>query len=757
MVSIIMLTCNNLKYTKLALQSLEASTNNKDTPFEVIIVDNNSTDGTLDYINELQKAVVIGRPGAGLEIHIISNDHNAGFPVANNQGATMARGEFLCLVNNDIVFSKGWLGKLLRVINSDPSIAAVGPYTSHSSGYQQVIQKVPYKDQASLNILAQKAELQDKEVDFLVFFCTLIKKRVWDEIGGLDEDFGRGNYEDNLFCYRAIEKGYKLKVVNAYVHHFGSKTFNDKGKEKAFLSLLAENQKVYHKKIGKYKTISLCMIVGDQEKPDILYRALSSVAEWVDEINIVFNYKRFRKGTIRDNEGQYPKKFKKVIEEYKNKRIDIYGKFTPKEIEEARLKMLSLESPTAVTLSGYGNLKYSFITEINYKYLKWTNFSGMRNKSLDMARDDYGSIARTDYILWMDTDDILATPQSIRDLVAHYPDCDAIKCRVLSATPQHSDEILHQNRMFKNKREYRFRNLVHEDISISMREAKAKVLATDITFRHLGNIKPGDTEKKNARNYKFLAAEIASPQAHVLTYYHMVNCLMMRNKKGDALQALRYIKDSFEKFNLKEEDPLYSKLFVLKGLCCMKCNQVMAAKQSFHHVFDKFKNPEAAINLAAIYRNEARWERIILILEEVLESKGVKLTNMPIDIREIAKLAHAKLGDAYAHKENMEKAEEHYSMALLANERDIVVADRLMQLIRKRGDDDKAMYMTMKYVNMYPTYWVGWSNMGQYELRAGRHVTAKTFFEEALRINPKCKEAIINIKGINLMLRGERR
>ena len=384
--------------------------------------------------------------------------------------------------------------------------------------------------------------------------------------------------------------------------------------------------------------------------------------------------------------------------------------------------------------------------KVKVKLGKFENFSYARNISLQMADGDY--------CCWMDTDDILVTPQALRDIIMKYPDTDAIKCRVFSSTPHGSNEIIFQNRLFKNKLEYRFRNLVHEDISFSMLEAKAKIMVSDVTFQHLGNIDPKRLKEKNLRNYQFLIKEIKSPEAHPLTYFNMINCLMMRGQKGDSLEALRYIKKAFEKFDLKEKDPLYSKLFVLKGLCCMNCNQVLAAKQSFHTVFDKFQNPEAAVNLAEIYRQESRWEKVIEILEEILKKEGIKIANLPIDMNEIEKLAHGKLGDAYAHKENMQKAEEHYVKALMVNDKDLTIADRLIQILRNRGEEDRAMYMTMRYVNMYPTYWVGWSNMGQYELRAKRYITARVFFQQALRVNPKCKEAMVNIRGIDKTLRG---
>ena len=718
MVSIIILTHNNLKYTKLCIESIHKSTDPKKTPYEIIVVDNGSTDGTPQVLETMLKLKKVQDVGL--------HPTNVGFPQGNNIGASRAKGELICLLNNDVVVSAGWLEKLVRVMNSDPNIAAVGPYTSHSAGHQQVSQVMPYKDQESLNELARNAELETKEVDFLVFFCVVIKRHVWDKIGGLDEDFGMGNYEDNYFCHRAIQKGYKLKAVDCYVHHFGSKTFKSPRQGPQFNALLARNQKIFLKKIGAYKTIALCMIVGDHEKPAVLRRCLQSLAPWVDEVNIVFNYKRwpmtsFKFGKDAIYSSKYPKKFLPI------------GKW----LDEKKIKH-------------------------DFKYLKWTNFSDMRNKSLGMTWYDYGTTPSTDYILWADTDDVLATPQGLRDMIYHHPGADVLKCRVNSLTPTRSVDMIFQNRLFKNNPKYRFRNLVHEDVSFSQLEAGAKIITTQITFTHLGNTDrtPAEIKKRNKRNYDFLIKEIDKPEAHSLTYYNMVNCLMQRAGKGDAVRAIQYINEAFKKFQLKEEDALYAKMYVLKGLCCMHEGQALAAKQAFHHVYAKDKNPEAAINLAEIYKREARWDKVIEILEGMFareKDKGIKVKNMPVDLEEVEFLAHWKLGDAYAHKEDYSKAEKHYVNALLINDRELVIADRLVQILLRQGDESKAMYMSMKYVNLFPTYYVGWLNMGQYELRSKRLITAKLFFDTALLHKPDYKEALVNVRSINMILEGRRK
>jgi hypothetical protein len=188
---------------------------------------------------------------------------------------------------------------------------------------------------------------------------------------------------------------------------------------------------------------------------------------------------------------------------------------------------------------------------INYRYDKWTDFSDMRNKSLDMATKDY--------IFWIDTDDLLLAPQLVADEIHTNTDVDSFKCAVVCVNEIKGEEVIMHNRLFKNRKEYRFKNKVHEDITFSLRENNATTIISSIQIRHLGYAKWEDTVKKNKRNLAFLEKEIKTPEAHSLTYFGIINCLCILGGQKNWVRAIKYIDEALERFNLSHDDPLTQK------------------------------------------------------------------------------------------------------------------------------------------------------------------------------------------------------
>ncbi|MCD4813444.1 glycosyltransferase [bacterium] len=224
LVSIIILTHNQLTYTQKCIESIFRHTR---SPYELLFVDNCSTDKTLDYLGKLQA------PDTCQRIHIIKNTENAGFAKGNNQGISQAKGPLLLLMNNDIVVTPDWLEKLRRTLKHDPNIGIVGPMTNYASAPQHVPKPEYHLDSLEgLDAFSTSygAEHTGQAHPYwrLVGFCMLMKRDVIDTIGGLDHRFGLGNFEDDDFTLRAAIAGFSSWIAeDCYVHHFGSRTFVD--------------------------------------------------------------------------------------------------------------------------------------------------------------------------------------------------------------------------------------------------------------------------------------------------------------------------------------------------------------------------------------------------------------------------------------------------------------------------------------------------------------------------------------------------
>src|SRR5579883_1520521 len=103
--SILVPCWNQREFTQLCLQALVRRTR---PAWELIVIDNGSTDGTGLYLAGV-------RDGAAVPVTIVSNAENRGYPAAINQGLELARGEFLVLLNNDAVVTDGWLDQLIAL------------------------------------------------------------------------------------------------------------------------------------------------------------------------------------------------------------------------------------------------------------------------------------------------------------------------------------------------------------------------------------------------------------------------------------------------------------------------------------------------------------------------------------------------------------------------------------------------------------------------------------------------------------------
>ncbi|RJP65598.1 MAG: glycosyltransferase [Ignavibacteriales bacterium] len=240
--SIIVATYNQLEYTKTFFDSVIKNTNHS---FEIIFVDNSSTDGTKEFLESVAKDKQ--------NVKVIFNELNLGFPKAINQALAKSSGSYVVVVNNDIVVTNGWLERMIAVSDSDNSVGIVGPISNEVSGLQRD-NEAKYKSVEEMHGYAEEVASKNKgqTLNFprVAFLCTLIKKELIDKIGGLDERFSPGNYEDDDFCLRAQLAGYKTVIAkDVFIHHFGSKSFKADG-TKNYSDRLKTNEKIFVDKWG---------------------------------------------------------------------------------------------------------------------------------------------------------------------------------------------------------------------------------------------------------------------------------------------------------------------------------------------------------------------------------------------------------------------------------------------------------------------------------------------------------------------------
>lgn len=229
--SIIIPSYNEQDFLQECIYSIKQHTT---TPYEIIVVDNGSIDGTLDYSQRE-------------DITLISLPHNVGFPTACNLGLSIACGDALLLLNNDVQVSQNWLTNMLKCLYSSHDIGVVGPTTNYASGKQQV--NIPFTNLADMAAeLNQPDPRKWEKVDRIVGLCFLFRRELMDQIGLLDEQFSPGHYEDDDFCYRAKQAGYQNMLAgDVFIYHQGSVSFAKQGEAYVEQLLKTNRQKFFNK------------------------------------------------------------------------------------------------------------------------------------------------------------------------------------------------------------------------------------------------------------------------------------------------------------------------------------------------------------------------------------------------------------------------------------------------------------------------------------------------------------------------------
>ena len=241
--SIIIVTYNNLEYTKNCLDNIKKYTD--PSSYEIIVIDNNSTDETRKYLKKRK------------DIKVIFNDSNLGFPKACNQGIKQKeKDNDVLLLNNDTIVTTNWLNNLKTCLYSKDDIGAAGAVCNQNENRQGV--DFSYDDLEKMQQFALENNISNparwEEKIFLIGFCLLIKKEVIDNLKTLDEAYSPGYIEDNDLSLRIVKLDYKLMLCHdCFIHHFLGTAFR-KDLTKFYKILNKNREYFYHK--WKFNTFS---------------------------------------------------------------------------------------------------------------------------------------------------------------------------------------------------------------------------------------------------------------------------------------------------------------------------------------------------------------------------------------------------------------------------------------------------------------------------------------------------------------------
>jgi GT2 family glycosyltransferase/tetratricopeptide (TPR) repeat protein len=274
-VTIVILAWNAWEHTERCLRSLRPTLGPKD---QVVVVDNGSTDGTREALAAYEW------------LEVVANDENQGFARGCNQGAANARGSVLVFLNSDTVVASGWLDGLVTPFEVR-DVGAVGPRSDNVSG-GQALRAVPdpLTDSRAFSEFAEAWQTghrgQTAETRRLVGFCLAVRTSSFQALGGFDERFEIGGFEDDDLCRRLRERNLRLLISHgSFVHHRGHASFDANGIDWQVAQF--DNQVRFEEKWGPDALrppvlVTACLIVKNEEQ--MLPACLESVRDAVDEI-----------------------------------------------------------------------------------------------------------------------------------------------------------------------------------------------------------------------------------------------------------------------------------------------------------------------------------------------------------------------------------------------------------------------------------------------------------------------------------------
>lgn len=488
-VSIVILTYNSIHDLPKCLNSIKRNTS---ISYEIIIVDNASTDGTKEYLQN-----------ADIDAQVILNEINEGFSSGCNQGIKAATGDYVLLLNPDTIVTKTWLKHMLIHFKDD--VGAVGPISNYAGGWQGLQHHYKHLplEQIDADTIARRVYRRNRkkslETTVLIGFCLLIRRDVIDHIGMLDSDFFFGN-EDLEYSFRLRLNGYKLIIAtDVFIYH----------KPETLRSLESIRQSnEYSKESQKVLKAKLKDFYGKDNVPPLKEIWNMNLPEFTSHKNATL-------GVV-------------IIAKNEESRIGyLLSDLRHEAIDEIVVVDTGSSDKTIQIAKAYGAVVRRF---------KWRDdFASARNKARDAAQSDY--------LLWLDADDRLA-PGSLRRLANLKPQLSldkdmGVMLKLVNRFDNKTASHAWQMRIFPNREDIKWEGKIHEQLTPSMIKAKLKIHKANIPIEHFGYFTTADRKNKAIRNLKILSKTMSNGNGSSADYYNLAASYLQLEDVDNCLKNVR--------------------------------------------------------------------------------------------------------------------------------------------------------------------------------------------------------------------------
>ena len=269
---VVVLTYNRVDVTRKFVESFLKQTT---ISTRLIIIDNASSDETPEYLRTLEDTELC-------KFDIILNQENKGFVAGMNQGIDLVSAPFVCLANNDLIFSHKWLSMMIDLLKKDPSIGMLNP-NSNNLGHH-------LPEGVEVHEVAQTLkEYKDSfvEMPYCIGFCMVLKTEVLKQVGGFSQEFYPMFFEDTDLSMKVKSQGYLIGMAKgAYVWHMEHASMQGMGDEKE--EIFQKSKKTLIEKWGKMLRIAVIDGVHDNLQKGIdLARGGNFI--WIFSKNIPLN------------------------------------------------------------------------------------------------------------------------------------------------------------------------------------------------------------------------------------------------------------------------------------------------------------------------------------------------------------------------------------------------------------------------------------------------------------------------------------